>query len=108
MTAYDDVIGRARRLLRGSDTVPSDYWRALIELCATFDPDREMDEALDRARDLLYYEPERTVTFTINVPDIDLTDEQVAVWVASAINHYYDVDDRGVPFALTSEVEVES
>lgn len=102
MSAYDDAIGRARRLYAQRVTRDPEYVNGLAEMCAMFDPDREFEDAKERAELLIEYRPQRTVTFEVNVPDMDTTDQDVAERIEAALA------DKSLPFTVHSAVEVES
>lgn len=101
MSAYEDAIERAQGLLDGG-AADSEYKRALIELCASFDPERPMNEAVDRARQRIEYDPMRGVEFTIRVDDMDLSDDEVSAMIHRALVM------TQLPFHITSEIEVAS
>jgi len=105
MSAYEDAIGRAKRLLGENNfhetgTNYAEYKRGLIEMCAMFDSEREMGEAIQRAKARIEYNPERTVTLTIRVPDIDDDDQTVADLIVETLRHLTTL--------TITEIEVES
>lgn len=105
MSAYTDAIGRARSLLDGprpAGQEVTEYERALIELCATFDPEGPMDEAIERAKALINYNPERRVEFTIRVPEMAHSDKWLSATIQEAINRAV------LPFSIDGPVIVEA
>lgn len=104
MSAYTDAIGRARRLLDDHQVRQNrdEYKRALIELCAMFDPVHPMDEAIDKAEELINYNPERRVEFTINVPNMRLTDTEISIMIQGALR------EALLPITLIAPPEVSS
>lgn len=99
MSAYTEAIQCARGLLDGHRVHQNrdEYKRALIELCASLDPAGPMDDAIDKARALIDYNPERRVEFAIIVPDRNVTDVDISVMIEATLRNVTKFEVVGPP-----------